>query len=166
MLETQSGHYSGLLKRYVVQQISALASPTSAERQTDTSTDREAQELDLRSRALSEVSDWSRHFSKTPSSFLPRQSFLTALGIRQLYRGLRQDTRAEWMEYLLTNGRLLHGVTSAFSGALRNAAKLPKVSVCGTRPLPRAYVAVRTYLSAVGNSFLQDEFLVFINAIQ
>jgi hypothetical protein len=99
MFDTQVGPYSGLLKRYVVQHISALTSPTSAERQPDN--------VDLRSRASSEVSDWSPQISRTPSSFLPRQSFLTSLGIRQLYGGLRQDDRAEWVECLLTNGRLL-----------------------------------------------------------
>ena len=33
MFDTQTGQYSGLLRRYVVQQISALTNPTSAERQ-------------------------------------------------------------------------------------------------------------------------------------
>jgi hypothetical protein len=51
MFDTQVGPYSGLLKRYVVQHISALTSPTSGERQPDN--------VDLRSRASSEVSDWS-----------------------------------------------------------------------------------------------------------
>src|SRR5487761_458760 len=160
MFDTQAGQYSGLLKKYFVQQISALTSPASGERQTQTLADRDAEKLDLQSRALAEVSDWSGLISTTPSTFLPRQSFLTALGIRQLYSGLRQDSRVEWMEYLLTNGRLLHSVTSAFGSALRNATKLPKVSVSGSRPLPRAFVAMRSYLSAVGNSFRQDTFVV------
>jgi cyclic beta-1,2-glucan synthetase len=158
MFDTQPGQYSGLLKRYVVQQISALTSPASAERQVDNA--------DLRSRALSEVSDWSAQISRKPSSFLPRQSFLTSLGIRQLYSSLRQDDRAEWVECLLTNSRLLHSVTSGFSSALRNARTLAKVSACGTRPLPRAYLAVRGYVSAVRDKFKQETFLIFISAIQ
>src|SRR6202790_60546 len=161
MFETQPGQYSGLLKRYVVQQISALTNPNSAETESA-----EAQKIDLRSRALSEVADWSSEINRKPSSFLPRQSFLTALGIRQLYGGLRQNDRAEWVECLLTNSRLLHSVTSAFSGALRNAGTLAKVSACGARPLPRAYLAVRSYLSAVQEKFRQDTFLIFISAIQ
>jgi cyclic beta-1,2-glucan synthetase len=156
--DTQPAQYSGLLKRYVVQQISALTTPASAERQPDN--------VDLRSRAFSEVSDWSPQTNRTPSSFLPRQSFLTSLGIRQLYGGLRQDGRADWAECLLTNGRLLHSVTSAFGAALRNARTLAKVSACGTRPLPRAYLAVRSYLSAVQERFHQETFLIFINAMQ
>ena len=158
MFVTQAGQYSGLLKRYVVQQISALTSPTSAERQTD--------DLDLRSQALSEVSDWSPQISRASSSFLPRQSFLTSLGIRQLFGGLRQDDRAEWVEYLLTNSRLLLSVTAAFSTALRDARTLAKVSVCSTKPLPRAYLAVRTYLSAVQEKFRQEKFVIFVNAMQ
>ncbi len=93
MFETQPGQYSGLLKRYVVQQISALTNPNSAGTESA-----EAQKIDLRSRALSEVADWSSEVNRKPSSFLPRQSFLTALGIRQLYGGLRQNDRAEWVE--------------------------------------------------------------------
>ena len=169
MFDTQTGQhhqYSGLLKKYFVQQISALTGPASAERQNQTLADRDAEKLDLQSRALAEVSDWSGPMNPTTSSFLPRQTFLTSLGIRQLYSGLRQDSRVEWMEDLLTNGRLLHNVTSAFSAALRNATKLRKVSVSGSRPLPRAFVAMRSYLSAVGNSFRQDTFVVFMNAIQ
>jgi len=169
MFDTQTGQhhqYSGLLKKYFVQQISALTSPSSAERQNQTLADRHAEKLDLQSRALAEVSDWSGPMTPAPSSFLPRQTFLTSLGIRQLYSGLRQDSRVEWMEDLLTNGRLLHNVTSAFRAALRNATKLRKVSVSGSRPLPRAFVAMRSYLSAVGNSFRQDTFVVFVNAIQ
>ena len=166
MFDTQTGQYSGLLRRYVVQQITALTNPASAERLTELSADGEAEKLDLRSRAFSEVLAWSVQTRKRPSSFLPRQSFLTSLGIRQLYSGLRQDSRVEWMESLLTNARLLHSVTSAFSSALRNATMLPKVSVSGARPLPRAYAAVRAYLSSVGDAFRQDSFIVFINAIQ
>jgi len=166
MFDTQTGQYSGLLKKYFVQHISALTSPASAERQNQTLADRNAEKLDLQSRALAEVSDWSGPNHSTPSSFLPRQSFLTALGIRQLFGGLRQNRRVEWTEYLLTNGRLLHSVTSAFSAALRNATKLPKVRVCGSRSLPRAYVAMRSYLSAVENSFRQDTLVVFVNAMQ
>jgi len=166
MFDTQTGQYSGLLRRYVVQQITALTNPASAERLTELSADGEAEKLDLRSRAFSEVLAWSVQTRKRPSSFLPRQSFLTSLGIRQLYSGLRQDSRVEWMESLLTNARLLHSVTSAFSSALRNATTLPKVSVSGARPLPRAYAAVRAYLSGVGDAFRQDSFIVFINAIQ
>ena len=158
MFDTQPGQYSGLFKRYVVQQISALTSPTLAERQPDN--------VDLRSRALSEVADWSSEVSRGASTFLPRQSFLTSLGIRQLYGGLRQDDRAEWVECLLTNSRLLHSVTSAFSTALRNARTLAKVSVCGVKPLPRAYLAARSYLSAMQEKFSQETFVVFINAIQ
>ena len=158
MFDTQPSQYSGRLKRYVVQQISALTSPAAVERQPD--------KVDLRSRALSEVSDWSSELSRKPSSFLPRQSFLTSLGIRQLYGGLRQDDRAEWVECLLTNSRLLHSVTSGFNGALRNARTLAKVSVCGTKPLPRAYLAVRSYLSAVEDTFKQETFVIFISAIQ
>src|ERR1700752_2918959 len=123
MFDTQPGQYSGAIKRYVVQQISALTTPTSVEQQPENA--------DLRSRALSEVSDWSPESSRKPSSFLPRQSFLTVLGIRQLFGGLRQDSRAEWVEYLLTNSRLLRSVTSAFSSALRDARTLAKVSACG-----------------------------------
>ena len=62
MFDTQTGQhhqYSGLLKSYFVQQISALTSPASAERQNQTLADRDAEKLDLQSRALSEVSDWS-----------------------------------------------------------------------------------------------------------
>lgn len=158
MFETQPSQYSGLLKRYVVQQISALTSPASAERQPD--------DLDLRSRALSEVSDWSTQISRKSSSFLPRQSFLTSLGIHQLYGGLRHDDRAEWVECLLTNSRLLHSVTSGFSSALRDARTLAKVSVCGARPLPRAYLAVGSYLSAVQEKFKQETFLIFVSAVQ
>ncbi len=157
MLDTQPGPYSGALKRYVVQQISALTTPISAE---------QPENADLRSRALSEVSDWSPESSRKPSSFLPRQSFLTVLGIRQLFGGLRQDSRAEWVEYLLTNSRLLRSVTSAFSSALRDARTLAKVSACGARPLPRAYHAVRTYLSAVQDKFRQETFVIFISAMQ
>ena len=158
MFDTQPGQYSGLLKRYVVQQISALTSPTAAERQHNN--------VDVRSRALAEVSDWSPQINRRPSSFLPRQSFLTSLGIRQLYGGLRHDDRAEWVECLLTNSRLLHSVTSAFSTALRNARTLAKVSACGARPVPRAYLAVGTYLAAVQEKFQQDTFVIFINAMQ
>ena len=43
---------------------------------------------------------------------------------------------------------------------------LPKVSVSGARPLPRAYAAMRAYLSGVGDAFRQDSFIVFMNAIQ
>ena len=162
MFETQPGQYSGLFKRYVVQQISALTRPTSAECESE----REVEKTDLRSRAFSEVSDWSSQINRNPSSFLPRQSFLTSLGIRQLYGGLRQDDRAEWVESLLSNSRLLHSVTSAFSGALRDARTLAKVSVGGARPIPRTYLAVRRYLSAVQDKFRQDTFLIFISAIQ
>lgn len=158
MFDSQPGQYSGALKRYVVQQISALTTPTSVEEQPENA--------DLRSRALSEVSDWSPESSRRPSSFLPRQSFLTFLGIRQLFGGLRQDSRVEWVEYLLTNSRLLHSVTSAFSNALRNARTLGKVSACGARPLPRAYLAVRAYLSAVQDRFRQETFVIFISAMQ
>jgi hypothetical protein len=147
-----------MFKRYVVQQISALTSPASAERQPDSA--------DLRSRALSEVSDWSPEISRRPSSFLPRQSFLTSLGIRQLYGGLRQDDRAEWVECLLTNSRLLRSVTSAFSTALRDARTLAKVSVCGARPQPRAHLAVSAYLSAVEEKFRAQTFVIFVNAMQ
>ena len=93
MFDTQPGQHSGLFKRYVLQQISALTSPTSGERPDN---------VDLRGNALSEVSDWSSQINRKPSSFLPRQSFLTSLGIRQLYGGLRQDDRAEWVECLLS----------------------------------------------------------------
>lgn len=158
MFETQSGQYSGLLKRYVVQQISALTRPVSADRQPDN--------VDLRSRATSEVSDWSAQPNRAPSSFLPRQSFLTSLGIRQLYSGLRQDDRSDWVECLLTNSRLLHSVTSAFSTALRDAKTLAKVSVCGARPLPRAYLAVGSYLSAVQENFSQETLVSFMNTMQ
>jgi cyclic beta-1,2-glucan synthetase len=158
MFDTQPGQYSGLLKRYVVQQISALTTPSSAERQTDN--------VDLRSSAASEVSDWSPEINRTPSSFLPRQSFLTSLGIRQLFGGLRQDSRAEWVECLLTNSRLLHSVTSAFTSALREARTLARVSACGERPSPRAYLAVRAYLAAVQDKFQQETFVVFIAAMQ
>jgi cyclic beta-1,2-glucan glucanotransferase len=158
MFDTQPGQYSGLFKRYVVQQISALTSPTTAERQPD--------KVDLRSRALCEVADWSEQVHRGASSFLPRQSFLTSLGIRQLYGGLRQDDRAEWVECLLTNSRLLHSVTSAFSSALRNSRTLKRVSVCGAKPLPRAYLAVRSYLAAVQDKFSAETFVVFINFIQ
>jgi len=158
MFDTQPGQYSGLFKRYVVQQISALTSPAAAERQPDN--------VDLRSRALCEVADWSEQIHRGASSFLPRQSFLTSLGIRQLYGGLRQDDRAEWVECLLTNSRLLHSVTSAFSTALRNSRRLARVSVCGAKPLPRAYLAVRSYLEAVQDKFSAETFVVFINFIQ
>jgi cyclic beta-1,2-glucan synthetase len=158
MFDTRPGQYSGAFKRYVVQQISALTTPASAQPQTDN--------VDLRSRAVSEVSDWSPQISRTPSSFLPRQSFLTSLGIRQLFGGLRQDGRADWVECLLTNSRLLHSVTSAFTSALRDARTLAKVSVCGAKPLPRAYLAVRAYLSAVGDAFRQETFVNFISAMQ
>ena len=161
MFHTQPGQYSGLLKRYVVQQISALTSPSSAERESEP----EAEKIDLRSRAFSEVADWSPQANRKPSSFLPRQSFLTALGIRQLYSALRQNDRAEWVECLLTNSRFLHSVTSAFSGALRDARTLARVSACGARPVPRAYLAVRAYLSAVQDKFRQDTFVIFIDAI-
>jgi len=157
MFDTQPGQHSGLFKRYVLQQISALTSPTSGERPDN---------VDLRGNALSEVSDWSSQINRKPSSFLPRQSFLTSLRIRQLYGGLRQDDRAEWVECLLSNSRLLHSVTSAFSTALRHVRTLARVSVCGTRPLPRAYLAVRTYLSTVQEEFLPETFVIFINAIQ
>jgi hypothetical protein len=162
MFHAQPGQYSGLLKRYVVQQISALTSPSSAERESEP----EAEKIDLRSRAFSEVADWSPLANRRPSSFLPRQSFLTALGIRQLYSALRQNDRAEWVECLLTNSRFLHSVTSAFSGALRDARTLARVSACGARPVPRAYLAVRAYLSAVQDKFRQDTFVIFIDAIQ
>jgi cyclic beta-1,2-glucan glucanotransferase len=158
MFDRQPGQYSGLLKRYVVQQISALTTPSPAERQPDSA--------DLRSTAVAEVSDWSAEISRTPSSFLPRQSFLTSLGIRQLFGGLRQDSRAEWVECLLTNSRLLHSVTSAFTSALRDARALAKVSVCSARPLPRAYFAVRAYLSAVEDKFHQETFVIFMSAMQ
>ena len=158
MFDSQPGQYSGLLKRYVVQQISALTTPAPAERQPDN--------VDLRGIAASEVADWSAEISRTPSSFLPRQSFLTSLGIRQLFGGLRQDSRAEWVECLLTNSRLLHSVTSAFTSALREARTLAKVSVCGARPLPRAYFAVRAYLSAVQDKFQQETFVTFMSAMQ
>ena len=162
MFHTQPGQYSRLLKRYVVQQISALTSPSSAERESEP----EAEKIDLGSRAFSEVADWSPQANRKPSSFLPRQSFLTALGIRQLYTALRQNDRAEWVECLLTNSRFLHSVTSAFSGALRDARTLARVSACGARPVPRAYLAVRAYLSAVQDKFRQDTFVIFIDAIQ
>src|SRR5690348_17029598 len=128
MFDAQPGQYSGLIKRYVVQQISALTSSTATERQPDN--------VDLRTRALAEVSDWSLQETRTSSGFLPRQSFLTSLGIRQLYGGFRQQDRAEWVESLLTNSRLLHSVTSAVTAALRDARTLAKVSVSGSRPLP------------------------------
>jgi cyclic beta-1,2-glucan glucanotransferase len=162
MFDTQPGQYSGLLKRYVAQQISALTSPASADHESE----REVQETDLRSRAFSEVADWSSQVNRQASSFLPRQSFLTSLGIRQLYGGLRRNDRAEWVECLLTNSRLLRSVTSAFSGALRDAKTLAKVSACGAKPIPRAYLAVRSYLSAVQEKFRQETFLIFIGAIQ
>jgi cyclic beta-1,2-glucan synthetase len=158
MFDTQAGQYAGLFKRYVVEQISALTSPTTAERQPDN--------VDVRSRALCEVADWSEQVHRGSSSFLSRQGFLTSLGIRQLYGGLRQDDRAEWVECLLTNSRLLHSVTSAFSTALRNAKTLARVAVCGAKPVPRAYLAVRSYLAAVQDKFSPETFVVFINAIQ
>jgi hypothetical protein len=110
MFESQRTQYSGAVQRYVVRQISALTDPALPEDEADNA--------DLRSYALSEISDWSPEISRRPSSFLPRQSFLTSLGIRQLYSGLRQDELAEWVECLLTNSRLLHSVTVAFSTAL------------------------------------------------
>jgi cyclic beta-1,2-glucan synthetase len=158
MFETQSGQYSAAVKRYVVQQISALTTPNPTERQPDN--------FDLRTRAISEVSDWFAQPSRAPSGFLPRQTFLTALGIRQLYNRLRQDERAEWVECLLSNSRLLHSVTSAFRTALRNARMLAKVSVCGGKPVPRSYVAAGAYLSAVQEKFDQDTLVVFMNAVQ
>ena len=91
---------------------------------------------------------------------------MTSLGIRQLFGGLRQDSRAEWVECLLTNSRLLHSVTSAFTSALREARTLAKVSACGGRPLPRAYLAVRAYLAAVQDKFQQETFVVFIGVMQ
>ena len=102
----------------MVQQISALTNPALPEDEAD--------HVDLRSSALSEVSDWSPHVSRRPSSFLPRQSFLTSLGIRQLYSSLRQDELAEWVECLLTNSRLLHSVTVCLqhrAPARKNASK-------------------------------------------
>ena len=158
MFETQSGHYSGAFKRYVVQQISAFTTPNPTERPLDN--------FDLKSRAISEVSDWSAQPNTASSGFLPRQSFLTSLGIRQLYSSLRHDDRAEWVECLLTNSRLLHSVTSAFSTALRDARTLAKVSVCGGKALPRSYVAAGAYLSAVQEKFDQDTLIVFMNGVQ
>lgn len=74
MFESQRTQYSGAVQRYVVQQISALTNPALPEDEADN--------VDLRSSALSEISDWSPEISRRPSSFLPRQSFLTSLGIR------------------------------------------------------------------------------------
>ena len=162
MFETQPGQYSGVLKRYFVQQISALTSPSSAARESE----HDAEKIDLRSRASSEVGDWSPQINRKPSSFLPRQSFLTALGIRQLFGGLRQNEPAEWVECLLTNSRLLHSVTSAFSGALRDARTLAKVSAGAAKPVPRAYLAARAYLSAVQEKFRQETFVIFVAAMQ
>ena len=79
MFDTQTGQhhqYSGLLKKYFVQQISALTGPASAERQNQTLADRDAEKLDLQSRALAEVSDWSgpmnpNHFQLSPAANLP-----------------------------------------------------------------------------------------------
>jgi cyclic beta-1,2-glucan synthetase len=158
MFDSQRTQYSGVVQRYVVQQISALTNPALPADEAD--------HLDLRSSALSEVSDWSPRVSRKPSSFLPRQSFLTSLGIRQLYSSLRQDELAEWVECLLTNSRLLHSVTISFSSALRRARALPKVGVPGARPVPRAYLAVRSYLSAARSTFRTETFLTFFSAMQ
>ena len=158
MFESQRTQYAGAVQRYVVQQISALTNPALPEDEADS--------VDLRSSALSEISDWSPEISRRASSFLPRQSFLTSLGIRQLYSSLRQDELAEWVECLLTNSRLLHSVTIAFSTALRNARTLPKVSAAGDRPVPRAYLAVRSYLAAVRSTFRPETLLTFFSAMQ
>lgn len=158
MFARQQSQYCSLVQRYLVSQISALSRPNTAEG--------EANEHGLRASALSEVSDWAPEVTRKKSRFLARQSFLISLGIRQLYGSLSRDDRPEWVECLVTNSRLLHSVMVECNSAVRDARGLPRVSVDASTPIPRAYLAMRSYLAAVQRAFSQETLLVFVSAVQ